>query len=53
MFVVIYRWRVEPGQEEAFRQEWREGTLAIRMKYRYRTLIAEPLCLEVIEDLLV
>ncbi len=29
-FVVIYRWRLRPGTEEAFRDAWAEVTLAIR-----------------------
>lgn len=24
MFVVVYRWKIRPGQEEAFRTAWRE-----------------------------
>ena len=29
-FAVLYRWRVEPGQEAEFRRRWREATLALR-----------------------
>lgn len=33
LFAVVYRWKVEAGYEEAFEQEWHEGTVAIREKY--------------------
>lgn len=26
MFAAIYRWRIAPGSEDAFRRHWREGT---------------------------
>lgn len=29
MIRVIYRWRVNPGAEEAFRRAWEQGTRAI------------------------
>jgi heme-degrading monooxygenase HmoA len=29
-FAVIYRWTLEPGQEEVFRQRWTKGTLRLR-----------------------
>ena len=29
-FVAIYRWRVAPAYEAAFRKAWRETTLALR-----------------------
>jgi heme-degrading monooxygenase HmoA len=29
-FAVIYRWSVEPGQEDAFARRWREGTERLR-----------------------
>lgn len=30
MFHVIYRWRIHPGQEEAFEAAWEEATRLIR-----------------------
>ncbi|WP_420608269.1 hypothetical protein [Novosphingopyxis sp.] len=29
-FIALYRWRVEPEHDAAFRQEWRSVTLAMR-----------------------
>jgi hypothetical protein len=29
-FAVIYRWTVEPGEDEAFARRWREGTDRLR-----------------------
>lgn len=29
-FAVIYRWRVEPGQEAYFLERWHRGTLRLR-----------------------
>ncbi len=33
MFTVIYRWRVKTGQEQRFRDGWRQATLAIFDQY--------------------
>jgi len=32
MFVVIYRWKVQPGKEEKFRRGWRLVTESIRQQ---------------------
>lgn len=33
MFVVQYRWRLQPGSESSFRAAWRTMTLAIRDRH--------------------
>jgi heme-degrading monooxygenase HmoA len=33
MFAVLYRFKLKPGTEPAFREAWRAGTLAIRKLY--------------------
>ena len=33
MFTVLYRWRLKPGAEPAFRQAWRVATESIRARY--------------------
>jgi quinol monooxygenase YgiN len=33
MFAVLYRFKLEPGAEETFRQAWRSATKAIREHY--------------------
>jgi hypothetical protein len=30
LFIVVYRWRVEGAQDDAFRQQWRDVTLEAR-----------------------
>jgi heme-degrading monooxygenase HmoA len=34
MIRVIYRWKVQAGQEAAFTQAWHQGTCAIRAAYK-------------------
>jgi len=33
MFVIQYRWRLQPGSEDSFRAAWRAMTLAIRARH--------------------
>src|SRR5689334_20943828 len=33
MFVIQYRWRLQPGTEDTFRAAWRAMTVAIRARY--------------------
>ena len=33
MFVVLYRWRIKPGQEEQFRAAWARATEKITARY--------------------
>jgi heme-degrading monooxygenase HmoA len=33
VFAVLYRWRVKPGTDAAFRDAWRSATESIRMRY--------------------
>jgi quinol monooxygenase YgiN len=33
MFVVIYRWKIKAGMDEAFRAAWRKATRAIVLRY--------------------
>ena len=33
MFAVIYKWKIKPGSEEAFRKAWAERTLEIKKAY--------------------
>jgi heme-degrading monooxygenase HmoA len=32
-FAVIYRWKVLPGEEDRFRERWREGTLRLKAEH--------------------
>jgi heme-degrading monooxygenase HmoA len=33
MFAVLYRWKLHPGTEPAFREAWRSATESIRARY--------------------